>query len=300
MAEVAVVIATHDRRPLLERALDALDRQTWRGFRTLVVDDGSTDDTWQWLSSRAAAVGPGRLWVARQPHRGQGAARNLAVAAAAEELVAFLGDDVFPAPAWLAEHLAARRDRAGAWGVVGFTDWCRASMRVTPLLEMVNREGHQFGYGHMRPGGEVPFTCCYTSNLSLPRAALGEQPFDPAFTAYGWEDVELGYRLHRQGLRFLYHPAAAAEHLHPTDLRSFFTRQRLVGRGAKTLYGLHPELGRSPLLSPPAPPRWLPLSRLLVPPLVPLLSRVDALGMALPRRLLHAVLMTGYYIGQGE
>jgi GT2 family glycosyltransferase len=297
---LAVVIATHDRRPLLERTLDALAGQSVRGFRVVVVDDGSADDTWPWLEERAAGPREPRLAILRQENRGQGQARNLALTRVAEGLVLFLGDDVIPRPDFLAQHLAAHRGRVGDWAVVGFTDWRRSELRVTPLMEMVNREGHQFGYGHMTPGGEVPFTCFYTSNVSLERALLGEEPFDPSFEAYGWEDVELGYRLSRQGLRLVYHPAAAAEHLHPTDLRRFFERQRLVGRGVHTLLRLHPELAGSPHLSPLAPPRWFPLARWLVPPLVPLLSVVDRMGVPLGTKLLHAVLMTGYYLGQGE
>lgn len=47
---LSVVLATYNRRPILERTLDALGGQTQRDFQTVVVDDGSEDDTW--LSKR--------------------------------------------------------------------------------------------------------------------------------------------------------------------------------------------------------------------------------------------------------
>ena len=173
-------------------------------------------------------------------------------------------------------------------------------MKVTPALEMVNVEGHQFGFAHMQPEREVPFTCFYTSNISLPRELLGDAPFDPEFAAYGWEDIELGYRLSGAGLKLVYHPAAAAEHLHPMTLADLFARQQLVGRGIRTLWELHPELASSPFLSPHEPPRWFGAGRRLIPSLVPLLSALDGAGVPLGKRVLHRVLICGYYLGQLE
>jgi len=315
---LAVVIPTFNRRAILERTLAALAAQTQRDFRVVVVDDGSTDGTWEWLERRAVTPpmtplalmaptaptsGAPQIVALRQENRGQGQARNRGLQEVGEELVLFLGDDVIPRPGLIAEHRAAHvqqaRDGAGV-GVVGFTDWRRSEMKVTPALEMVNVEGHQFGFAHMRAEAEVPFTCFYTSNISLPRALLGDQPFDAAFSAYGWEDVELGYRLHLAGLKLVYHPAAAAEHLHPMKLADLFARQRLVGRGVRTLYALHPELARSSLLSPPSPPRWFSFGRRLIPPLVPFLSLLDGAGVPLGKRVLHRVLICGYYLGQCE
>ena len=298
---LAVVIPTHNRRAILERTLDALDAQSQLDFRIVVVDDGSTDGTFEWLERRAERASGPRLVARRQENRGQGQARNRALREVDEELVLFLGDDIIPLPDFVAEHLVAHARPAGGGAptaVVGFTDWRRSEMKVTPALEMANVEGHQFGFAHMTAGEEVPFTCFYTSNLSLPRRLLGDEPFDAAFAAYGWEDIELGYRLSRGGLRLVYHPPAAAEHLHPMTLGDLFARQRLVGRGLRTLWKLHPELAATPLLSPGEPPRWFAAGRRLIPPLVPMLSALDGAGVSLGKRILHRVLICGYYLGQ--
>lgn len=305
-ATLSVVLATFNRRPILERTLDALQAQTRREFQIVVVDDGSTDDSWELLSQRAASSARGdgpRLLIDRQSNQGQGPARNRAlrgIEATEEGLVLFLGDDILARRELVAEHLAAHAAARDRRAVVGFIDWCRDSMRVTPALEMVNREGHQFGFAHMKAGEEVPFTCFYTSNVSVRRADLGESPFHSDFRGYGWEDVELGYRLRKQSVRLFYHPAAAAEHLHPMTLRDLFARQRQVGRGLKTFLALHPELRGSALLSPPHPPGWYRIGRRLLPPMVPLLSAADRAGLPLGRRLLHRILLCGAYLGQEE
>ena len=300
---LTVVIATYNRRPIFERTLDALAGQSSGDFRVVVVDDGSTDETWQFLQDRAGGAREPRLEIFRQENQGQGQARNRALRAVGDGLVLFLGDDVIPRPDFIAEHRAGHEEAPGlegSKGIVGFTDWCRDDMRVTPLLEMINTQGHQFGYAQMTPNEEVPFTCFYTSNVSLPREVLGDDPFDDAFVSYGWEDVELGYRLNRRGLKLIYRPAAAAEHLHPMDFEDVFNRQRQAGRTIDVLLRLHPELAGSQLLAPLAPPRWFSLGKHLVPRLLPLFGAVDRWGIDLTPRILHRILQVGYYLGQEE
>ncbi|MEO8274722.1 MAG: glycosyltransferase [Thermoanaerobaculia bacterium] len=297
---LSIVIPTFNRRLILEKTLTALAGQTARDFRLVVVDDGSSDGTAEWLDARTHDSSFPQLDVLRQENRGQGQARNLGLQKVASGLVLFLGDDVIPHRDFVAEHLAAHASASGPRGVVGFTDWRRTEMTVTPALEMVNVEGHQFGFAHMEPGAEVPFTCFYTSNISLPRDLLGEEPFDSTFSAYGWEDIELGYRLSLGGLKLFYHPAAQAEHLHPMTLTDLFERQRLVGRGLRILLRLHPELAVEGRLSPPKPPREFAITRHLVPLILPLLDAVDGRGVPLGKRILHRVLMCGYYLGKAE
>jgi hypothetical protein len=149
----------------------------------------------------------------------------------------------------------------------------------------------------MEPGKEVGFNCFYTSNLSIDRELLGDDPFDPNFRLYGWEDIELGYRLDRRGIKLYYHPAARAEHLHPMTLADLYRRQLQVGRAFHTLLRLHSELAGDSRFTPPAPPGWYRAARLVVPPLLGLFSALDGMRIPLPRGVLHRILMCGYHTG---
>ena len=104
--EVSVVIPTFNRRRILAEVLGALDGQQGAPpFEIVVVDDGSTDGTFEWLSQQAASGSPRPLRLLRQPNRGPAAARNRGVAAAAGAWIAFLGDDTVPEADWLAPAL---------------------------------------------------------------------------------------------------------------------------------------------------------------------------------------------------
>lgn len=96
----SVVIPVFNRRDLLRRTLDTVRAQTFTDFETIVVDDGSTDGTAEYLARSA-----GRAQVIRQDNRGPGAARNAGVAHAAGSYVAFLDSDDLWFP-WTLEALA--------------------------------------------------------------------------------------------------------------------------------------------------------------------------------------------------
>jgi GT2 family glycosyltransferase len=298
---VSVVIPTFNRWECLVQTLEALAVQTRRPDEVIVIDDGSTDGTWErlwaWRTENSDRL---PLITLRQPNKGPGQARNLGVAQAHGDLVVFIGDDTFPACDFVQMHLQRHIDAGEACAVVGFTDWDRGGMRVTPFLDFVNRNGEQFAYGLFSDGDELTFNCFYTSNVSIPRTLLGERPFDAAFTGAAWEDAELGYRLTSQGLRIFFLGAARARHHHPMTMRSFLRRQRKVGSSIGTLYRLHPELQSDPVMPPMHPPDWFVAARALMPLLVPILSLLDWAGVPLPHHVYRSVVVWAYYSGRAH
>jgi glycosyltransferase involved in cell wall biosynthesis len=84
---VSIVIPCFNQAGYLADALDSVRAQTWPSIESIVVDDGSTDDTWDVAFSHGATV------VLRQDNRGLSAARNAGLAAAQGEYVLFLDAD---------------------------------------------------------------------------------------------------------------------------------------------------------------------------------------------------------------
>lgn len=249
----SIVIPTHDRRDVLAEVLAALEAQRDAPeFEIVVVDDGSTDGTRELLAGWRGERPFRRL---EQPARGPAAARNRGVAAALGEWVAFLGDDTVPEPGWLAAHDAGRRSQGGGdeIAVVGYTGW-HPRVRRSAFLDYLNEHGLQFGYALIDDPARVPFNFFYTSNLSLSRRRLVEEPFDEEFPYPAWEDIEASYRLGRRGLRLTYAAAARVAHDHPTDLARFAARQERAGYCGVVFYQRHPELGGFLGLGPEGPP----------------------------------------------
>ncbi len=238
-----MVIPTYNRWECLNATLEALCKQDRLPDEVIIIDDGSTDDTWANLQEwESASAHPFRLALYTQENAGPAKARNLGVRQSRSDLIAFLGDDTIPGHDWLQKHLDMQNSLGPDAVVVGYTDWDHATMRVTPFLRYINGRGAQFKYDLMSDGDEVPFSCFYTSNLSVPRELLLAEPFDESFGVYGWEDAEVGYRLIARGVRIVYCKSACTRHRHPTTVATFMRRQFVVGRSCPTLLKLHPEL----------------------------------------------------------
>ena len=84
----SVIIPTFNRRRLLQCAVESVLQQTLTGYEVLVVDDGSTDATKEYL----ATLGD-RVRVFMQSNQGPGAARNLGAFQARGDYIAFLDSD---------------------------------------------------------------------------------------------------------------------------------------------------------------------------------------------------------------
>lgn len=89
---ISIVIATFNRAELLKIALDSVFSQTYQDFEVIVVDDGSTDQTQEFLNS----VKDKRLVSIKIEHQGRSSARNQAILIARGEYITFLdSDDIY-------------------------------------------------------------------------------------------------------------------------------------------------------------------------------------------------------------
>jgi len=108
----SVVIPTHDRVGLLRRTLESVFAQRFSGYEVIVVDDGSTDATPEYLASLGT-----RVTALRQQNAGPGAARNAGIARAQGEYVAFLDSDDLWFP-WTLDSMAALVEAHGRPAIV--------------------------------------------------------------------------------------------------------------------------------------------------------------------------------------
>ncbi len=96
---ITVVVATRDRRDQLRRALESVRTQEYGNWQLIVVDDGSSDGTPEFLDQIASE--DSRVTALRQLPEGVGAARNKGLAAATGDVVCYLDDDNLMGSLWL-------------------------------------------------------------------------------------------------------------------------------------------------------------------------------------------------------
>lgn len=97
---VSVAIPAYNAQATIAQTLDSLLAQTHRNLDIVVVDDGSTDGTWEVLQRYGD-----RVRAIRQANAGIGAARNASVQAARGEFIALLDADDLCMPQRMAIQL---------------------------------------------------------------------------------------------------------------------------------------------------------------------------------------------------
>jgi GT2 family glycosyltransferase/spore maturation protein CgeB len=228
---VSIIVPTRDGRRHLERLLPALESTTYRDFELVVVDNGSTDGTREYL---AAVPRTFELRViANDDNRSFSEACNQGLEAAAGTLVLLLNNDIEPiAPGWLG-RMVTTLEQSKATAVGARLIYPRrpgldnAGDRTYPDLTLQHR-----GIG-FRPddgvpaarnlgAGEDPLTELAAGTreaagltaacLLVDREAIRAVGGLTAGYVYGTEDVDLCLKLRASGGKLVYDGGAALWH----------------------------------------------------------------------------------------
>lgn len=214
MAETLVVIVNWNGGRLLLECLAALEAQSVRDFRVLVVDNASADGS----PDRVAARFPDVEVLELGTNTGFAAANNAALErAGGARFVALLNPDARPEPDWLERLLEAARADPGcacfASRLVQAQDPARldGAGDVYHVSGLAWRRGHGASVGRYRQSDEV-FAPCAAAALYRREVVAAVGGFDADFFCY-LEDVDLGFRLRLAGHRCRYVPTAVVHHV---------------------------------------------------------------------------------------
>jgi glycosyltransferase involved in cell wall biosynthesis len=118
-ARVSVIIPVHDRRHCVMDAVNSVLDQSHDDIECVLVDDGSTDGTYELLE--AASTRFSTVRVLRIEHAGVSAARNAGLRAAEGDVVTFLDSDDMMTPDRVKRQLEVRAAQ-GCDGIIGRAD----------------------------------------------------------------------------------------------------------------------------------------------------------------------------------
>lgn len=196
---LSVVIPLYNCLPLTQAMLASLEATIPGGIphEIILVDDGSTDGTREWL---ATLGDPSFRILLNERNLGYAAANNRAAALAGGEFIAFLNNDLVLQPRWLEPMLAAHASLAGHAGLIGNVQLDAASgvvdhaglvigvtgkpVHVRTLPNPISRIFHRF-----RPVPAVTGACMMIER-TLWRQLGG---FDEGYVN-GGEDIDLCFR----------------------------------------------------------------------------------------------------------
>lgn len=210
---VSVAIPTWNGKHHLELCLPSLRVQTYRDFEIVVIDNGSTDGTVQWLRKEYPEV----KIVALPDNLGVTAAFNIAVRENRSEFLVLLNNDTEAEPTWL-EALVEAADKYPEAGSVA------SKMKVWDDRTLIHTAGDFYTVSG-RPGNrgvwqkddgrfdeeEWVFGAC--GGAALYRRELFEAvgEFDYRLASY-LEDVDLAWRAQLAGYGTVFAPKAVVYH----------------------------------------------------------------------------------------
>jgi GT2 family glycosyltransferase len=213
-ATTTLAVLNYDGRELLERTLPSVVAQRGGEASVLVLDNGSSDDSRDYLEREWPQV----RTVALERNVGVAAALNRCVQEARTQYVALLNNDVELDPRWL-EHLLAPLEEDPAivsasgkmlrWDRREVIDTAGDSMRWSGAV--VNRGRGELDRGQYDVAGPV-LSACAGAALYRRSAFADVGPFDEDFWSY-LEDVDWGLRARLAGFESRYEPAAIAFHM---------------------------------------------------------------------------------------
>jgi cellulose synthase/poly-beta-1,6-N-acetylglucosamine synthase-like glycosyltransferase len=214
---ITVLIPTYHRTRDLARCLEALEDQTRAPDEILLVVRGTDSETRDLLARRGHGRLPLRTVEVMEP--GSGTARNVGLAAAQGEIIAFTDDDSAPRPDWLArieKHFLADPEVGG----VGGRDWIHYGDQVNngarEIVGKVRWFGRIISNHHLGVGGSREVDILKGVNMSYRRAALHHIRFDERLLAAGGvqpvEDYLFSMEVKCTGWKLIYDPAVAVDH----------------------------------------------------------------------------------------
>jgi len=249
MKRMTVIIPTKNRPGFLLKTLGSLiESAEGKEMEVIVVDDGSESQMMHKNMEVCRNFEKNNKYLYIES-RGPAGARNMAIGLAEAPILLFAGDDVRFSGETIEEHLRFHEtsNKAVFFAMTGEIKWDE-SVSNKAMIKFLQREELQFlkkdSGGDM---SETDFNSFYSSNLSLKKEFLVRNGlyFDESFPYAAWEDIELGYRCQKSGMKIFFNSNAPVYHFHDQTLQNVAERMERSGMSLRILLKKWPELSKN-------------------------------------------------------
>ena len=229
---ISVVSAVYNKQREIKYFIEALQRQSYKGkFEVIFADDCSSDNT-AGIIQQYASKDSRFKYFKTDTNAGQCGARNLGVKNAIGDILIIMDSDHIINADFLKEHAERHLNCVETDVVIGPYNIETGDVLPEKMLSFYvkNPQKVLLDMQLQEPSNVNSFVNCITRNFSIKRRflnTLNNQPlFDENFSytakpdsGFGWEDVEMGFRLYQKGVRIEFEPKAFSIHIsHPSTI----------------------------------------------------------------------------------
>ncbi|MBI1745412.1 MAG: glycosyltransferase family 2 protein [Acidobacteria bacterium] len=251
----SVLIPAFNEGKLIDKSIASVLEMEYQNYEVIVIDDGSTDDTYEHAKKWEGDYGKAQVRVLRKANGGKARALNCGIAAATGELIFCMDGDSRLAPQTL--RVMARRFQDKSVGAVaGRVHVANMDTLLTKLQELEYIQGLNFcrrAESFMSVVDTVPGPCgAFRRDVLLDCGGYDSDTFA--------EDCDITLKILRRGWRVVYEPEALAVTEAPEGILNVFKQRYRWTRGKIQSVNKH----RSALWHPAADPLYFFISLHLV------------------------------------
>ena len=205
-SRISAVLVNWNRDRLLQKAIDSLRVQEYPNLEIIVVDNGSTDGSLDWLRRE-----PHLILIENSRNRGASAARNQGTRAATGDYILYMDSDAELRTEGGLTRLAAGLDEdPECAGIAGIYYSDKPLTRLWCWSPCMDWEGNHDLAGSLRPKDDPPvLSTCFAL---FRHAALREVGGFDEFFFYLYEDADLCERLRKKSYRLRVDPTIKILH----------------------------------------------------------------------------------------
>lgn len=222
----SVLIPAYNEGKLINHSIASVLEMEYRNFEVIIIDDGSTDDTYEQAQRWEGDYGKAQVRVLRKANGGKARALNFGIAAATGELIFCMDGDSKLAPQTL--RVMARRFQDPSVGAVaGRVQVANMDTVLTKLQELEYIQGLNFcrrAESYMSVVDTVPGPCgAFRRDVLLEIGGYDSDTFA--------EDCDITLKILRKGWRVVYEPDALSVTEAPEGILNVFKQRYRWTRG---------------------------------------------------------------------
>ena len=236
MIKISVVIPSYNGAHKIRRLLRSLEKQSYSDFETIVVIDGSTDDTEKLIRSENYALRD--LKIVFQENQGRSITRNNGAKQASGNIILFIDDDMEAEATLVQKHVDFHSGHAGS--ILIGSPFRKAEDARTGFDQFQLKVENSW-IKNLEPGTVSYSNFAFTAQqCSLSRILFVELgTFDERLTDA--EDFDLGIRALQHDVPIWFDPTIITWHCDWPKLDQYIRRHRQYLNANRKLLGLHPD-----------------------------------------------------------
>ncbi len=245
MPEMSVIVMNWNGKRFLETCLTALRRQTFRDFETILVDNGSTDGSAEYVRSGFPEVN----LISLKENLGFIGGNIAGYEQTRGELIVLLNNDTEADPRWLEELHKANQEYPSAGSFASKMLFFNDRTRIDICGSAITPAGATVALGHGEldgPGWNEPrkvFGAC-AGAAAYKRSMLEDVGFFDQDFFGTYEDGDLSFRAQLRGYECVFVPRAIVYHHLTATMKNYPARQAFLSqRNVEFMYLKNMPLG---------------------------------------------------------